>query len=557
MNALRPLLLSLLAFACAPQTETKTAADDSAAAAIPQAKVTADGGAVSTAKGSSVTLPPGAVAAGTDLVVSEVAAPLEFAATTGASTPIEILATAAGGAVIDRVSTPATVAVTIDGAALALAAAPTDDNLCMLLKTRANGLFVWRRADLTIDVSARKAVVSTLFFGTFQVAYCGSDALAGFSDSKEQAAAAAKAEANQAAATAKAKVTMTVPAGFQADIGAAGYCVALFSERKSVDGESGTGTGTGSDTDSENDVVAVAQASAGGAATMVLEADAVDPKSTIYVGLTLHAAGVACPFSKGTSPGKQPLGTALAAHFWAVDGATLEGGVKGEVGDAAGPFRTGTATVEVGVGTLTGFAGFSVQSVCLDADFLDASKSLLPARIETDAAGVTTINGKTKLSFLTALAPKGSPELKMKIRIGEGCRDFDSGQTDAATGLPYALSFSDRTIEQPFTIAPTKLLISNKNALTQALNGCITLCPGDGDCSSKNLGRLSVKLANGGSYPVYLPFLDAPREDGAPVYDLTVDVLQAGGACDSGKSAGFPQAPLKHKVLAPTIGINL
>lgn len=566
------LLTLLVAAACAPQTGRSTKKDGTPVAAAPKSTVTAQGGVVATAKGNSVALPPGSLAIGTEVSVSEVTAPAEFTANgaLAASAPVEVLAKDANGVQIDNVgqaAAPATIALSIDEAtAFALGADKTDANLCVLLKTHSNALYVWRFAALRVDAAAQKVEVASYFFGTFQVVYCGQDPLANFADSSAQKEALEQVAATPAGG-AKSELSIAIPAGIFTQVGHARYCLALLGEQDETAAAAGSGSG-----EKGPAVIAVSgpvDATGTADAALSLEADpvAVEGYHNVYVGLTMHASGVACPFVVG-APVKNALALAepLGVYVWQVDKSAVEKGLSGTVGDAAGPFRTGAVTVEVGANGLPEFSPFAVAEVCLDVDYKDGAKTLQRAAIETSGSAAL-LHGEGKYKMVTALPPGTVGEYEFNVRIGETCNSFDPGSAGPkADGQPYYVTFRGGGDDAHFMIAPTKLVVSNKNPLTSVLSGCLEICPSEADCTSvkdqdqKNGGQATVKLADGATTPLYLPFLAAPLDaSGHPVFDMTIRILKAGATCRSygDVTAGLPSVPLSGKALSPSISVNL
>ena len=126
--------------------------------------------------GAAATFPPGTLALGTTATVGKVDVPSEFASLTDApdaSLAIEVKGVKDGKAVTTELATPFTLQIdlTVVPAAALDEQAKTEANLCVVAKSSAGVLYVWRKSNLTYASS--KVTVSTKYFGIFQVRYCG------------------------------------------------------------------------------------------------------------------------------------------------------------------------------------------------------------------------------------------------------------------------------------------------------------------------------------------------------------------------------------------------
>lgn len=137
------------------------------------------------ASGTEVTLPADAVAAGTSVSLAQSTAPNEFSSLpySAASVPISLSGKDSSGAAVSKLLHPMTMTLSISSSALALAVEKTNANICVVAKTVATDRFVWRNSKLTI--ASGKVRFTSMYMGTYQLIYCGSESVSGFADAEE------------------------------------------------------------------------------------------------------------------------------------------------------------------------------------------------------------------------------------------------------------------------------------------------------------------------------------------------------------------------------------
>lgn len=483
--------------------------------------------------GSKITVPPGVVAAGGEVTMEKAPQPGEFAAiaATPGSDPVAIVAKDAGGASIERATVPMTLDIALGDAALMLAPEAKAENLCVVLKSTSAKLYVWRRAALAkVDEAARIVTLQTVFFGTYQVVYCGQEALAGYADAVTQGATGAP----------QASFTMTFKPTFHEALGYQKACLGLVR----FDGQEGQ---SGKD-DKDKKVVMIATSEAAvttetAAKLSFVASEIIDGREHL-VTLVLQTAGSVCPFAVGDNLDEltKSLGDPKAFFAFNVDMAALKAGtLAGTLGEA-GAFATDR--LKVTLETYKGaFPAHDEVKSCLDVDIDDDGKTMIPVAI---TGGL--INGAAVYEMpIARTAAAAAAPARVVLRVGDACNHLGDVTPDAATGRPYEVRVN---VEAGGTAAfvATTLQIANQTPLTG--NVCLNVGPKGGGGNGDQSGSILVSLA-GATYPVYLPVLTAPEhlQNDLPVYDIDL----RSGTCNTGTAL----PPLKSKPLTKPITVEV
>ena len=520
-------------------------------------QLSTDGGKVSIDDGSSVAIAAGTVAAGTQVTVQKAAAPAEFAAAgSTASSPVQVSATNADGTPASQVATPMTVNLAVSSSpSLTLAAAAVADNLCVLLKVSSNGsLYVWRRSALTYDANSHLAKISTRFFGTFQVVYCGSDTLAGFADASLQGATGES----------KLAVALTTPAGLDGDLGPGVLCA--FVARDDVVAKQACITAGGSSCPLRTTVVSVDQATIQSGTSNVAKpavpaSQIIDGDAHWLAAMLLDSTGK-CPLKVGDDlsavttsvPGQKSL------YAFKLSPQAFKSGVTATIGSAGLLQTTNTNLSLGGPGNFANFTGPDESKVCAYFD-LDNG-----AGFRQLAFSGGQIVGP---SPMVLKAPSGSAALGsrnvLRLNIGRDCvSGFDGslGSPDPKTGHPYWVRLPNALAAAQY-LTPVTLKLTVTNPAIGGLNGCIELGKGGSLTATTAatddavLGRVAVNFAQS-SYQIYLPYLldTSAQKNGVPVYDVRITALTPGADCDHVKAA-IPPVVLPSRPLTATIELPL
>lgn len=183
---LSAMVASFLAFqSCGTDGDDATVPQGSADAGA----IAAGPSAVTLPTGTAASFPAGAIPAGSSLTVVPTAPPAEFAALTElsvASGAVEVTATGPSGEALASPAAPGSIVLFLDASPAALALHDIGvkaADLCALGLTSDGKKLVYRHASLAaVDLAAKTATFRSPWFGTFQIVYCGDEALPGFAE---------------------------------------------------------------------------------------------------------------------------------------------------------------------------------------------------------------------------------------------------------------------------------------------------------------------------------------------------------------------------------------
>ncbi len=139
--------------------------------------------------GTAASFPAETIPTGGTVTVEPVAQPAEFAAFSElifASEAVKVAATGPAGEALAKPTAPGSIVLYMDKTPAALALHDIGVKavkLCALGLTPDGEKLVFRRAALAaVDLAAKTATFTSSWFGTFQMAYCGDEALSGFAE---------------------------------------------------------------------------------------------------------------------------------------------------------------------------------------------------------------------------------------------------------------------------------------------------------------------------------------------------------------------------------------
>lgn len=167
----------------------KSKKSDTPAALPKETKTVSDAATSVTAGSGTLQVPVGALSVASVVSLEEVAAPTKFSdlysTTPKASSSYAMTAQTTTGTAIKTSLTPMSLSLGYD-TTLSLNLAAVDKtvaNLCAIAASvDGTSYYVWRRAALTVDEAAKTAKVNTIYFGTYQLVFCGTSTMTGFSE---------------------------------------------------------------------------------------------------------------------------------------------------------------------------------------------------------------------------------------------------------------------------------------------------------------------------------------------------------------------------------------
>lgn len=175
-------LVSVFSSSCSKK-DKETVEDSTAAAAISDNTVTS----VVTLGTTKVSAAPGALAVGSEVAIANTSDPegfaMVFASAPKASNAVAISIKDEAGNAVTTVNGQLSINLEYSDSA-GLVVDKTPENLCVFGLDANNSKYVWRRSFLSVDNVNHILRFATKMTGTFQAAYCGSEALDGFTEAK-------------------------------------------------------------------------------------------------------------------------------------------------------------------------------------------------------------------------------------------------------------------------------------------------------------------------------------------------------------------------------------
>lgn len=515
------ILLSVLlaTAACGPQTDAN---NDSSADTGKTSAITSETEPTSVeltkgaAKGTAIEIPPGSLAVGTDVNLAAVDSPSEFTVSSveEASSAIEVSATSADGQAVTELASPMTIAIPFSGATNLMALAgveKSEDNLCAFLKS-SKGLFLWRRAALSIDSTTKKASFKSLNLGIFKLVYCGSEVIAGFQDASDAGVG-----------TSGYSLKTTIDSK-QYGFGLHHYCVLAFAEAKSNTNDKGA-----------TKILGSAQANIDGSKLNMTMTLAMDHMADDDEGLIVYSAQTAKQPCDNFVAGKELDPAAFSFErafvFTYTKAELLAGEGSGELGIADLALKAVTVKVGIPANSTVKPAAVTAKNICLHAkgegEFMEVAAAI-------DASG--KINGASSIDLL--IPSRANVDPTIEVQVAENCGPSAKGSS-ATTFEPYSLSFGSVPFGSSIFITPITLKVGSNYGNGAA---CLEVTPPNSSASRTAAFSLTI----GESYSAFLPYLGT---DPAPKYDM---YLRLGSQCVDGQSSGTP-LPLKGKTLTGNI----
>jgi hypothetical protein len=526
-------------FACAPQTTSK---EKQQIRNKNTEAISENGGEVAIDDGSKIAIPPGAVALGTEVTLQKVADDPAFAVgSESASSTVEIRAVGQDGLPIEQAAQPMTVALSIDSG-LTLTAGSNDD-MCVLLKTLSGKQLIWRRSLLTIDETAKKVSLQSIFFGKYKAVYCGTTSVAGFD------------EADTAGAVGGEQITfaMTIKPNTFPDTTHSKYCHIIARMKDD------SLCSSGSDSDPSCKAFIVLGTSEGSKSESAVDLSASINQSTIVDGyqyitlLTLIDETESCALKVGSDMAESGIGNVQAMFAYAYGKAEVVNGISGVIG--AGEFYN-LEKVSVELGSFPNQPAFDEPTVCVDVDGEKSKTMHLVAFSEGKIGSAAT-------RTFQAAVPSNTKIDSLLMRVGADCKTFevDFSKADLTAGKPYEFE-TVIGAGQSIVAKPVKLnLVRSAASILAGKKGCVSVFIPNSSGKGSRLGKLAISFDQS-SYNIFLPYLTSElhQVSGEPKYDMEVVVLNEGANCQSSEeqTSQFMQPIfLEDRPLTETISITL
>ena len=518
--------LALLCVSCAPKTSSQShGADEN----VQTASITAaDGGEITLKNGSGVSILPGSLAIDAEVTLETVPMPGEFSALQSslASTALAVTAVGTTGETVEQASLPMTIALVLEPRiAMALTPADQTEELCAVLKTRGQKLFVWRKAQLDIDASAKRAKIQSTLFGTYALAYCGKKALRGFGNA---------AVAGLTGGT-KSEAKVQIQAGFAQGLGPHGeYCFALV-ERGAWNCELPSQCATGSEVIAASAAASTKEAQA---LTLGFVAAAFKATSTKLLQIYLMDSATGCPFRVGENlESLDQVSTVRSVYSFAFSNEQLARGVSGTLGEE-GPYKMGVQSLSIGgPGDAGTYPTFDRESLCVRSDIEGIASSTQAARIvDGKLQGVATWEMPTAVGERDSSKPS-----QFKVRIGAKCGLSTASPTpNFATLESYELSL---VAGNPIYLTPVTLALAVSDERLISKKACLEV---RSHGSVQRLAVLPLTLISE-DLQVYLPYPSSGSGVTNPAYDFRIIPVADNSTCYSPTEPG--QQTERHGVL--------
>jgi hypothetical protein len=491
--------------------------------------------------GTAVDVPPGALPSGANVNLRSTKAPETFASVNGvssASDAVSITAQDAGGNELSELVSPMTIQLPVSATALALSIEKKESNLCTFLETAGGELYVWRRSALAL--SSGKVVFESKRLGVFQVVYCGSTELSGFTEA---------AESDVAGSASQALAEIIIPAGeFSVDVDQ--YCVGVISGVEDDDKE---GNAT---------VWGFSQIAATPTAGQTLEikrspgkdlSNLADNERT-FLFVFFQASGDVCDFESKEI--ERPDGHLLLA--WRKLGAAYKSGtLSATIGDTLSYKK-----VSLSIASGANYATPTDKDVCIEVETGSTDGGVSEIITKFEANG--TIGGES--SYPVYYVP-GTGEASFNVYLGtKNCEASNESSGTSMVTSPEAqvlrASFRNFTSAASLQLAPVKVNIAGLPSIPGVPisfpNACVSILdPADAVDSSDNDAHLkkallSMVVSAGASavYESYLPLL-TNSSGTTPVYDyLYKGLSDTNSNCSSsGKNpTKTPNKPLTNPI---------
>ena len=490
------------------------------------------------ATGTEVSVPDGALSSGTELSLDRVEQPSEFAGVASdsgdgdgtfatASSAVNITGTKDGSDVSP--SSPMTLSIPYSGTNLTLNLAgvsKSSTNLCVILKTKADKLFVFRNKLLSIDTTAKKVKFKSLFFGIYQVIFCGTQELTNFEDAGEEGVAAPPPDSDPNTFSSFGKEVsyqLTVD-GSTHHFDASQFCLGILTETSGQDSDATIIAGS-SFTVSRSSMTL----------SLTVDTSLISNESKVFVALLAQSSSESCSWNPGDVISTTP-DFRRAFLFHTTKKAVHNEQINGTLGSGMYALRKKTIVMGAPSGSnATTATPFAVSKGCVDVEIEDSSENGVASSYSN--ISVTASPGE-QFDIWSPVAGEGQSGGELKIRFGLSCQDEGSTDHSASYNLFPKTAASDGN----YYIVPISLELSESTKTKKALLGssvgdlCVELYPGtytDSSSTASADGRQALgkwKLT-GDSLTTYVPWDTSKTNNNIPVYDA---LFHVGSNCQSG-----------------------
>jgi hypothetical protein len=518
--------------ACTPKVKDKTHESDGT---VSSSQISASqGGQVGIKDGSNVAIPAGALPFDGRVTVEKVPTPSELSAvdSESASDAIAISAIGSDGAAIEQSLQPMKISITLNqDSAMKLTTAGRTEDLCALVTTKGQKLFVWRATSL--ELSDGKASLKSKLFGTYKLSYCGRKALSGFSNPT----IAGFTEG------AKIEAKVQIPTGFGQGLGPHGqYCLALVQK-----GALKCGASSGCQNGTEALINTVAS-STEAALTLSLSfvPSGLNPQAKAYLQLYLLDSATGCPFRNGDFIDSLPETPAIRSLYdFALTKNDLGQGIRGTLGEE-GPFKLSLLSFFIGGSGDSGtFPTFDKSAVCVTWDIADKASTKQVAKI-TDGKW----QGVGEWEMPIALGAQGTDQpATVRMDIGATCNNPPKSRDSLFSTLePYSLvtNVSGAVYLTPVTLG---LVVSDSRSVDQ--KACVEVRD---SANNERFATLPLTLKSQ-DLQVYLPQPKTPSS-GQSAYNFKIILIGDQKNCE-GPLEGLPTVERKGVMLKSKIELAL
>jgi hypothetical protein len=494
----------------------------------------AQGGQVGIKNGSNVAIPAGALPFDGQVTVEKVPTPAELSAVgvDSASDAIAISAVGSDGAAIEQSLQPMKISITLSqDSTLNLTTAGRAEDLCALVTTKGQKLFVWRATSL--EISDGKASFKSKLFGTYKLSYCGQKPLSGFSNPT----IAGFTEG------AKIEAKIQIPTGFEQGLGPHGqYCLALV-QKGLLKCETSSSCQIGTEA-----LLSTVAPSTEASLTVSLSfvPSGLNPQAKPYLQLYLLDSATGCPFRNGDFVDSLPETPAMRSLYdFAMSKNDLEQGVRGTLGEE-GPFKLGLLSFFIGgSGEADNFPTIDKSSVCVTWEIAEKASAKHGAKISDGKW-----QGVPEWEMPIALGAQGTDQpASVRIDIGAPC-NYPSSSRDSvfSTLEPYSLTTK---VVGSIYLTPVTLgfVISDSRYVDQ--KACVEVRD---NANSERFATLPLTLKSQ-DLLVYLPHPKS-SSGGQPAYDFKIMMVGDQKNCE-GPLESLPAVERKGVLLKSKIELAL
>ena len=524
----------LMLSACAPKVKSKSHEADDTVSSAPISST--QGGTVALKDGSQVVIPAGALPFDGQVTMEKVPTPAELAAaeSDSASAAVAISAVGADGAPIEQTLQPMKISIVLSQeTALTLTTTGRAEDICALVTTKGQKLFVWRASSIEPSTGSTQVSFDSKLFGTYKLAYCGLKPLSGFANPRLSGFVDGT----------KIETKVEIPTGFGQGLGPHGqYCLALV-QKGPLKCSSSTTCQSGTEA-----LMTTVVPSTESAQTLSLSfvPEGINPKATPYLQLYLMDSATGCPFRHGELVDSSANPTNIRSVYdFALSKKDLSQGVAGGLGEE-GPFKLGLLSLFIGgPGDASDFATFDKSPVCVTWDVQDKASSSHVAKI-TDGKW----QGVEEWEMPIALGSQGTDQpATLSMRIGATCgAPNPSSETTFKSLEPYTIvtNVSGSVYLTPVTLG---LVVSDSRYVDQ--KACVEVRD---STSNERFATLPLTFKSQ-DLQVYLPHPKTPS-GGQPAYNFKITMVGDQKNCD-GALENFPSVERKGVLLKSRIELVL